>query len=339
MLGKLWEVVQYDTVRMGELPFWAELVYLAIWFVPIGVCLYQDHHALYSRWGESRNTIHTAFWLVVILTLPIAGSLFYLIGSLIPSMLWESRVGKREFAWTFRLRKGQLLSLLCALLLPLAVHAAVRLIPGIDRHMDTSIVTRHNWCFELSFLCWSAVILSDWLMSVHHCAVYLRLASQEKPAVQEREVLGIPYIREGIWTKPSALLREEAKQVRGLADIVFRQHVYGPDLLGKKVKIMEDGRERFCQVVGTKQEWLEEKPDMIEMREIGRGITRCRVGIWKERAGKFSCKESILYRAVPKLTGWLCRACILLIVQAAAGAPQAAELHMHILDSLTFWGL
>ena len=330
MLGKLLQIIDTDQNLLKSLPLWAAVLLLAVWVIPFGVCLYRDQKSMFSRWGESRNTIHTMFWMSVMLLLPCVGSVLYLAGSLLPGLLWEKRGGRGAFPLAFRLRKGQLAAVTGTLAVPFLLSVFVPAPP--------EFLARYDWCFDLSFLCTVGLLFTDWLLTVHRCAVYLRTSPKEAEDRQDGTVLSVPRYRTASTSVIAPhLLRKEGKRMRQMADTIFRHHVYDAELPGKHIRIMADGAEQACQVVGTRQDWLGTRPDFMEMRYIGRGITRCRISTWEERFGKLRCTESILYRAVPGLTGWAKRACILLTLQLTFGASQAADIHTNLLELLTRW--
>ena len=329
MLGHLMDLINMDADRLKSLPLWLEILFLAVWFVPVIVCFWRDQKSLYSRWGESRNTIHTIFWFAVMLALPCIGSVLYLLGSLLPSLIWEKRGGRGVFPAAFRLRKWQLLTLTGTLTVPVFLQLAFSGAAGAP------LLTEYDWSFEVSFLCVIGMLFSDWFLTVHRCSVYLRMSPRDHEPVPAGEVLGTPRFRtaETAITAPD-LLREKARLMRQMADAVFSHHVYDSELPGKRIQVQTDDGEQYCRVIGTRQDWLGDRPDFMEMRYIGRGITRCRVCTWEERCGKLRCTESILYRAVPGLRGWFKRALILLTIQAAFGSEGAANLHAAVIDLL-----
>ncbi len=332
MFNMIKEILWNDITLFQSLPLWAVIVLLAVWLVPIGVCVWRDQKSLISRWGESRNTIHTFFWLALMLVFPCLGSVVYLLGSLLPSLIWQHRGGRGQFPLSFRLRKWQLLAVLGSVMIPELLLLAFSTAAG------TGLLTQYDWTFEVSFLCTVAVIFSDWLLTVHFCAVYLRTSPQDHEPMAAGEVLGVPRFR----TAETAigarhLLRQEAKRMRRMANAVFAQHTYDAELPGKRIQVMTENGEEFCRVVGTKQDWMGERPDFMEMQYIGRGITRCRICTWEERFGKLRCTESILYRAVPSMGGWLRRTLILLTLQVALGSAAAAQLHMTTWTLLSKW--
>ena len=332
MFSELLQIIQTDQKLMQSLPLWTAVLLLALWGIPFIICLYRDQKSTISRWGESRNTIHTVFWAAVILLLPCIGSVLYLAGSLLPGILWEKRGGRGVFPMAFRLRKGQLAAVTGSLLLPLLLRMI------LSRVSVPDFLTRYDWAFELSFLCTAGLLFTDWLLTVHRCAVYLRTSPKEAEDIQDGTVLGVPRYRTASTAVIAPhLLRQEGKRMRKMADTIFRHHAYDAELPGKRIKIMEDGREYFCRVIGTRQDWLGTRPDFMEMHYIGRGITRCRISTWEERFGKLRCTESVLYRAVPGLTGWARRACILLTVQLICGSARAADAHTALLEWLTQW--
>ena len=330
MLGYLVDLILLDADTLQRLPLWAMIAVLVVWFVPVGVCIWRDQNSLFTRWAESRNTIHTVFWLSVMLALPCVGSVLYLLGSLLPSVIWEHRGGTGVFPWSFRLRKWQLLTLSAAIAVPVFLQTVFSGAAG------TELLTKYDWSFETSFLCVTAMLFLDWFLTVQRCSVYLRLSPRDHEPVPAGEVLGVPRFRTAeTAVVASNLLRQRAKLMRRMVDEVFSHHVYDSELPGKRIKIQTEDGEQYCRVIGTKQDWLGDRPDFMELRYIGRGITRCRICTWEEHCGKPRCIESILYRAVPGLSGWAKRAVILLTVQAAFGSFRTAELHMQLLHILT----
>ncbi|MBQ4464927.1 MAG: hypothetical protein II916_03055, partial [Oscillospiraceae bacterium] len=282
MFHDLAGLAQSDLAMLREAPFWLMVLLCALWFLPMLLCLRLDRKSLFQPLAQSHNTIHTAFWLAVMLTLPCVGSVLYGLGSVLPCCIWRKKTGGHgEIPFSFHLRRRQLASLMTAFLLPVLLWFWQLHLPA-----DTAVcrfLQGFDWTFEIPFLCCVWLILTDWLRSVQRPALYLRFSPERATPVHTTEFYGVPYAREeGTRITAPAVLREESLRARRAADYIFRYHVYSQALIGNKENIRIKAETHRCQVLGIRGAWLGNAPDFMEMRYIGRGITRCRVCIWEE---------------------------------------------------------
>lgn len=333
MLSELIDIAEFDHALLTQMPLWVSVPLLCVWLLPLVLCLHFDRRALISPLVRSRNTIHTAFWLTVILMVPVFGSMLYLAGSVLPAVLHKRRTGSDSVPGTFPLRRRQLLTLCMAGAAACVLAVVTPILAAKEPFSGISHILTQNWVFEITFLCFTYLLLTDWIWSVRRPALYLYFTPEQTAPVSKGTLFGVPYLREeGTRITAPAILREEAVRARQTANMLFRHHVYGAEMVGRKDNIESDGRKYRCQVLGIRGHWLESTPDFMEMRYIGKGITRCRVCIWDADGDDRKCTEKVLYRAVPECTGWLIRAGILLTVQMGMGSVWACTLHRTVME-------
>ena len=329
MLCDVSQLYQTDLSILRSLPVWLLIPVLCIWLLPLIFCLICDNKALIRRYAKCHNTLHTAFWLAVILALPCIGSLLWFAGSFLPYLIWKRRTGGfTEFPLTVPIpRKTVLILPVSWAVIVILQFLLLHEIPLI------SLLKQYDIAFETAFITWAAITVTDWFRSVRRPVLFIRLGAAD--VVAKRDLYGVPYFREeNTRVMSPTILRSEARLLRAIADDLYRNHAYSEELVGRKDSFMNNEERLRYQVLGIRGKWLEAAPDFIEVRYIGRGITRCRVCLWYETDGERSCTETVLYRAVPKLTDWTVRSALLLCVQAAAGSLLIVSLHTGILELL-----
>ncbi len=75
--------------KMGNYPWWITLLNLIIHFLAIKKCIKMDDDDIASPLKDSHNTIHTFFWLAVMLMLPGLGVILYVVCSYFVYVGWE----------------------------------------------------------------------------------------------------------------------------------------------------------------------------------------------------------------------------------------------------------
>ncbi len=323
------QLYQSDLSILRSLPVWLLIPVLCVWLLPLIFCLVCDNKALFQRYAKCHNTLHTVFWLAVILALPCIGSFLWFAGSYLPYIVWNRRTGGfPEFPLPVSISRKTVL------ILPVS-WAVILLLQFLLLHEIPliSLLEQYDITFETTFISWAVITVLDWFRSVRKPVLFIRLGMAD--VVAKRDLYGVPYFREeNTRTMSPTILRSEAKLLRAIADDLYLNHAYSEELVGRRDSFMNNEERVRFQVLGIRGKWLETAPDFIEVRYIGRGITRCRVCIWYNTKGKRSCTETVLYRAVPKVTGWTVRSALLLCIQAAAGSLLVVSLHTGILEFL-----
>lgn len=154
------------------------------------------------REGYSIVTCHIAVWSILVLELPIIGSLLYLFFSIFPYRKWVKDNKAKLYPFEVYLRKYQLGALLCTG----GIIKLIDLICNIDGTM---------YEFSIAIICWLALIIMDYYRTYHRQMRFVGFNTQKQD-----------YCYEGILGKTvyvSSIDNEfnDIESARNIADLYF----------------------------------------------------------------------------------------------------------------------
>lgn len=283
-------------------PWWTTAITIIIHFFAL-LTLYRMNNGETTKQMIkcSKNTLHSSLWAIIILALPFAGILLYIILSVMPFRRWKNKNrNSNNFPMAFLLKRYQVSFIIIA-----GVIGAI-----LDRYFFTF---EWNLSLEIALLCWTLIVLADWFCSHYNQAFFYRIKPSDEDdwtLVPCNDILGMKhYIEEGADKIPDFLFSDETAVVRRAADNEYAEMDL---ILDKNSGTVTIGGKKFdYKRIMVQSEFNKNKYDAVDAVYLGMGITRYVFSVMKQDDSDTYFEDSIVYRAVPRLRFFFMRAIIL----------------------------
>ncbi len=316
----------YREIFAGK-PSWFIIIFIEIYVTSLYLCLRFEKKGLpgkkFKGFAASLNYI---LWWLVILVLPVFGTLYYIIGAIIPFIIWRKiHPGDDRFSLNCSLRIGQLW-------LMVAFGVFGKLLEYILYRVGFISLGAH-FDFIAAFVLFIIIVSCDMITSFLNKRVYILLkSSYNRPLVNKGELLGLKYqISDDLeyGEDYSKRLKAELKAARIVANEYFAQH---PIATKNALNFIHDGKVEVGEYnffYSVSQYNKKNMPDVTETKwMMFHGLTR----ILMLEAYDDKYVQRTLYVVIPRIRYMLMRFGILLAVLLALFTPVFNGLHLKIVN-------
>ena len=323
MLVNLASVFERYISFFPELPAWMKIVYIAFPVLALIICLALDGGNLTApKEKQSRNTLHTAVWLCIIMIFPVFGAIGYLLASVLIGKIWHSSKKTENLPYNCNVNPQHLSRVVLAGCIGFGIGKIAELFAEAFGTQPPEIA----YSYELAFLCWAVLTAVEWKRCFFRHAVYFRVTSLLDTTEPGEMILDIPTER---ICPGMTIYRDEAGLCRKIADRLFSSF---PDV-SKLMNQTGNERSAMCEyhVMYTETEWRKSGADVMDAEYLGQGITKYRVMLWKkspdENIPEYPFQEVAVYRAVPRTGGFFAGMLVLQFVMLTLFSPWASVMH------------
>ncbi len=316
----LWSA--YGEIFSGK-PVWFIILFAAIHIISLFLCIrFEKKGMLGKRHKGFSASLHYMLWWLVILVVPVFGALCYVMGAIIPFLIWKKEHPEDErFSYNCSLRVGQLWLMVAFGVLGKILEFILSWtgLISVELHLE----------FIVAFVFFIIIVSCDMITDFLNKRVYISLKSADnRPLVNKGKLLGkklqiIDDLRYG--EEYSKRIKTEMKAVRIVADVFFDQH----PLVTKKAKsfvhkdkVDADG---YVFLYSIPEYGKKNMPDVVETKcMMFRGLTQ--LTIIEDYDDKYI--QRTIYVVMPKIRYMLMRFGILLMVLIILFTPAFIDQHL-----------